>query len=63
MQHGVHDSLSYQSAFTDFQTGVGMDAADDLIASALAGGPVTSSRVMREGSVVSVPSLGVPCVC
>ena len=42
VQHGVHDSLSYQSPFTDFQTGLGMDATDDFIASVLAGGPVTS---------------------
>jgi len=41
VQHGVHDSLSYQSSFTNFQTGVGMDAADDFKASVLAGGPVT----------------------
>ena len=41
VQHGVHDSLSYQSSFTNFQRGVGMDAVDDLIASALAGGSVT----------------------
>ena len=27
--------------FTNFQTGVGMDAADDFIASVLAGGSVT----------------------
>ena len=54
MQHGVQDSLSYQSSFIDFQTGLGMDLSDDLIDSALAGGPVTSSRVIREGSVVSV---------
>ena len=40
VQHGVHDSLSYQSSFTNFQTGVGMDAAD-FITTALAGGSVT----------------------
>ena len=42
VQHGVHDSLSYQGPFTDFQTGNNMDAMDDFIAAALAGGPVTS---------------------
>jgi len=42
VQHGIHDSLPYQSSFTNIQTGVGMDAADDFIASVLAGGPVTS---------------------
>ena len=31
----------HQSSFTNFQTGLGMDAADDLIASVLAGGSVT----------------------
>jgi hypothetical protein len=42
VQHGVHDSLTYQDTFTNFQTGSNMDAADDLIASAIAGGPVAS---------------------
>jgi len=42
VQYGVHDSLSYQGPFTDFQTGDNMDAMDDFIAAALAGGPVTS---------------------
>jgi len=32
---------TYQSPFTDFQTGLNMDAADDFIALAIAGGPVT----------------------
>jgi hypothetical protein len=36
VQHGVHDSLSYQSPFTNFQTGLNMDATDDFIASAIA---------------------------
>ena len=36
-------------------TGVGMDAADD-------GWLSDPSGVIREGSVVSVPSLGVSCV-
>jgi len=42
VQHGVHDSLSYQSPFNNFQTGLNMDATDDFIASAIAGGSVTS---------------------
>ena len=42
VQHGVHDSLTYQDTFTNFQTGLNLDAADDLIASAIAGGPVAS---------------------
>jgi len=42
VQHGVHDSLSYQSPFTNFQTGLNMDATDDFIASAIAGGLATS---------------------
>ena len=36
----VYDSLSYQSPFTNFQTGLNTDATDDFIASALAGGSV-----------------------
>jgi hypothetical protein len=34
--------LNTTTTFTNFQTGLNMDAADDFIASAIAGGPVTS---------------------
>jgi hypothetical protein len=33
---------TFEDTFTNFQTGSNMDAADDLIASAIAGGPVAS---------------------
>ena len=31
VQLGVHDSLSYQSSFTNFQTGLGMEVVEDFI--------------------------------
>jgi len=63
VQHGIHDSLSYQSSFHQLPDRCRHGRCGRFYSFSACGWLSDPSRVMREGSVVSVPSLGVSCVC